>query len=92
MRSRALEARLVRLEMKHGAGQFDGLAYGQAEQLLFDRLHRMAAAAGGIDELMAEWDAATAPEELALVAQIRSHERDVRESYLKMEGRLCPAL
>jgi hypothetical protein len=43
-----------------------------------------------IAELMAEWDASTDPEEVALIAQIRSHERDVRASYLEMEARLCP--
>ena len=90
MRLRALEARIVRLETRHGPGQFDYLSYEQAEQFLFDRLHRLATAAGGIDELMAEWDAATHPEEQACIAQIRSHERDVRASYLEMETRLCP--
>ena len=86
----ALEARLIRLETKRGTGQFDGLSYEQIERALFDRLHRLATVAGGIDELMAEWDAATNPEEQACIAQIRSHERDVRASYLEMEARLCP--
>ncbi len=90
MRLKALEARLVRCEMKHGTGQFDGLSYEEVEQALFDRLHRLATAAGGIDDLMAEWDASTGPEEQSLIAQIRSHERDVRASYLEMEARLCP--
>jgi hypothetical protein len=90
MRLKALEARVARLEAKRGTGQFDGLSYEQVEQLLFDRLHRLASAAGGIDELMAEWDAETDPKHLALIAQIRSHERDVRENYLEMEARLCP--
>lgn len=90
MRLKALETRLVRLEAERGTGRFDGLSYEQVEQLLFDRLHRLASAAGGIDELMTDWDASTDPEEVALIAQIRSHERDVRASYLEMEARLCP--
>lgn len=90
MRLKALEARLVRLEAKRGTGQFDGLFYEQIEQLLFDRLHRLASAAGGINELMAEWDAETDTKHCALIAEIRSHERDVRTSYLEMEARLCP--
>jgi hypothetical protein len=90
MRLRALEARIIRLETRHGPGQFDHLSYEQAERFLFDRLHRLATAAGGIDELMAEWDAATDPKELSLIAQIRFHERGVRGSYLEMEARLCP--
>lgn len=90
MRLRALEARLARLEAKRGAGQFDGLPYERVEQLLFDRLHRLVCTAGGIDELMAEWDAETDPEHCAVIAQIRSHERDVRASYREMEARLCP--
>jgi hypothetical protein len=89
MRLRALEARIIRLEAKRGTGQFDGLSYEQIEQALFERLHRLASAAGGIDELMAEWDASIDPEERSLIAQIRSHERDVRASYLEMEARLC---
>jgi hypothetical protein len=90
MRLKALEARLVRLEMKRGTGQFDGLSYEEVEQALFDRLHRLATAAGGIDELMADWRTAIDPEERACIAQIRSHQRDVRASYLEMETRLCP--
>ncbi|GJE52652.1 hypothetical protein GOFOIKOB_5726 [Methylobacterium tardum] len=90
MRLKALEARLVRLETRHGPGRFDHLSCEQAEQFLFERLHRLATAAGGIDELMAEWNAATDPEEQTRIAQIRSHERDVRASYLEMEARLCP--
>lgn len=90
MRLKALEARLVRLETKHGTGQFDHMTYEEVERALFDRLHRMAGAVGGIDELMADWDAETDPEHCALIAQIRSHERDVRASYLEMESRLCP--
>ena len=90
MRLRALEARVVRLEAKRGTDRFDGLSYEEVEQALFDRLHRLATAAGGIDELLAEWDASTDPEEQSLIAQIRSHERDVRASYLEMEARLCP--
>ncbi|MEE7449997.1 hypothetical protein MRF4_20515 [Methylobacterium radiotolerans] len=90
MRLKALEARLVRLETRHGPGQFAHLTYEEAEQALFDRLHRMVDAAGGIDELMAEWDVETDLEPLALIAQIRSCERDVRVSYLEMEARLCP--
>ncbi|KAA0122856.1 hypothetical protein CIW48_15555 [Methylobacterium sp. P1-11] len=92
MNLKALEARLIRLETKHGTGQFDHMTYEEVELALFGRLHRMAGAAGGIDELMAEWDAETDPEHRALIAQIRSHERDVRESYLEMEARLCPRL
>ncbi|MDN3573366.1 hypothetical protein [Methylobacterium longum] len=92
MSLKALEARVVRLEAKRGTGRFAHLSYEEAEAALFDRLHRLATAAGGIDELMAEWDATTDPEELALIAQIRSHARDVRESYLEMEARLCPRL
>jgi len=84
MRPKAFEARVVRLEVKCGTGRFDGLSYEQAEQLVFDRLHRLATAAGGIDELMAEWDAATDPEKRSLIAQIRSHARDVHASYLEM--------
>ncbi|MCJ2102239.1 hypothetical protein [Methylobacterium sp. E-046] len=76
--------------MKRGTGRFDGLSYEEIEQALFENLHKMATAAGGIDELMAEWDDATDQEELALIAQIRSHQRDVRASYLEMEARLCP--
>lgn len=90
MSLKALDARLVRLETKHGTGQFDHMTYEEVEQALFDHLHRLATAAGGIDELMAEWDAETDPEHLALIAQIRSCERDVRASYLEMEARLCP--
>ena len=90
MRLKTLEARVIRLEAKRGTGQFDGLSYEKAEQALFDRLHRLATAAGGIDELVAEWDAAADPEEQRLIARIRSHERDVRASYLEMEARLCP--
>jgi len=90
MRLSALETRIIRLEARRGISQFDGLSYEQIEQALFDRLHRLASAAGGIDELMAKWDAATASEEQSLIAQIRSHERDVRDSYLEMEARLCP--
>lgn len=90
MRLRTLEARIVRLETRHGPGRFDHLSYEQAEQLLFGRLHRLASAAGGIDELMVEWDAETDPKHCALIAEIRSHERDVRASYLEMEARLCP--
>jgi hypothetical protein len=90
MRLKALETRLVRLEAKRGTGRFDKLSYEQIEQALFDRLHRLATAAGGIDELLVEWDATTDPEELALIAQIRSYERDVRTNYLEMEARLCP--
>lgn len=90
MRLRALEARIIRLEAKRGPGRFDGLSYEEIEAVLFDRLHRLATAAGGIDKLLAEWDAATDPEERSLIAQIRSHERDVRESYLEREARLCP--
>jgi hypothetical protein len=90
MRLKALETRLVRLEAKRGTGRFDKLSYEQIEQALFDRLHRLATAAGGIAELLVEWDATTNPEELALIAQIRSHERDVRTNYLEMEARLCP--
>ncbi len=90
MTLKSLEACLVRLETKRGTGQFDGLPYEKVEQALFDRLHRLACAAGGIDELMAEWDAETDPEHLALIAQIQSHERDVRASYIEMEARLCP--
>lgn len=90
MSLKSLEARLLRLETKHGTGRFDHMTYEEVEQALLDRLHRMADAAGGIDELMAEWDAETAPEHCALIAQIRSHERDVRASYLEMEARLCP--
>lgn len=89
MSLKALEARITRLEAKRGTGRFDSLPYEQLEQLLFDRLHRLATAAGGIDELMAEWDGTTDPEERELIARIRSHERDVRESYLEMEARLC---
>jgi hypothetical protein len=90
MRLRALEARIVRLEAKRGTGRFDGLSYAEVEQALFDRLHRLATAAGGIDELMAEWDAETDPEHCAVIAQIKSHERDVRASYREVEARLCP--
>lgn len=90
MRLRALEVRLARLEAQHGTGRYDHLSYEQVEQVLFDRLHKMATAAGGIDELMAEWDAATDPEERALIAEIRSHDCDVRERYIEMEARLCP--
>lgn len=90
MRLKVLEARVARFEAKCGLGRFDHLSYDQAEQFLFDRLRRLATAAGGIDELMAEWDAATDPKELALIAQIRSHQRDVRDSYLEVETRLCP--
>lgn len=90
MSLKALEARLARLETKHGTGQFDHMTYEEVEQALFDRLHRMVDAAGGIDELMAEWDAETEPQHCALIAQIRSHDCDVRESYLEMEARLCP--
>jgi hypothetical protein len=90
MTLKSLEARLVRLETKRGTGQFDGLPYEELERALYDRLHRLARAAGGIDELMAEWDAETDPEHLALIAQIRSRERDVRASYIEMEARLCP--
>lgn len=90
MNLKALEARLVRLEMKHGTGQFDHMTYEEVEQALFDRLHRMASAAGGIDALMVDWDAKSDPEHCALIAQIRSHKRDVRASYLVMEARLCP--
>ena len=60
------------------------------EQALFDRLHRLTRVAGGIDALMAEWDVETDPRHLALIAQVRSHERDVRASYIEMEARLCP--
>ena len=66
------------------------MPYEEIEQALFDRLHRLASAAGGIEELMVEWDAEADPEHCALIAQIRSHERDVRASYLEMEARLCP--
>lgn len=90
MRLKALETRLVRLEAKRGTGRFDGLPYEQVVAALFDRLHRLATATGGIDELLVQWDAATDPEERSLIAQIRSHERDVRASYLEMEARLCP--
>ena len=90
MTLKSLEARLVRLEEKRGTGQFDGLPYQKVEQALFERLHRLACAAGGIDDLMVEWDVETDPEHLALIAQIRSHERDVRASCIEMEGRLCP--
>ena len=90
MRLKTLEARVIRLEAKRGTGRFDHLSYEQAEQALFDRLHRLATAAGGIDDLMAEWDAETDPGHCALIAQIRSHERDVRASYLEIETRLCP--
>ena len=90
MRLKALEARVVRLEAKRGTSRFDHLSYEQAEQFLFDRLHKLATAAGGIDELMDEWDAETDPEHSALIAQIRSHERDVRASYLEMEACRCP--
>jgi hypothetical protein len=89
MRLKALEARVVRLEAKR-SGRFDGLPYEEVEKALFDRLHELATAAGDIDQLMAEWDASTDPEEQSLIAQIRSHERDVRASYLEMEARLCP--
>jgi hypothetical protein len=85
-----LKTRLDRLEAKRGTGRFDRLSYEQIERALFDNLHRLATAAGGIDALMAEWDAETDPEHLALIAQIRSHERDVRASYVEMEARLCP--
>ncbi|MCJ2103171.1 hypothetical protein [Methylobacterium sp. E-046] len=90
MRLKALEARVIRLEAKSGTGRFNGLSYEEIEQALFDRLHRLASAAGGIEELMAEWDASTDPEERSLIAQIGSHKRDVRQSYLEMEARLCP--
>ncbi|MHB2208656.1 hypothetical protein [Methylobacterium sp. CM6257] len=90
MRLRALEARLARLEAQRGTGRYDHLSYEEVEQLLFDRLHRLVTAAGGIDELMAEWDAATDPEERALIVEIRAHDRDVREHYIEMEARLCP--
>ncbi|MHB2204918.1 hypothetical protein [Methylobacterium sp. CM6257] len=90
MRLRALEARLARLEAQRGTGRYDHLSYEEVERVLFDRLQKMATAAGGIDQLMAEWDAATDPEERALIAEIRAHDRDVREHYIEMEARLCP--
>jgi hypothetical protein len=54
MRLRALEARIVRLEAKRGTGRFDHLSYQEIEAALFARLHRLATAAGGIDELMTQ--------------------------------------
>lgn len=51
MRLKALEARIIRLEARRGIGRFDGLSYERLERLVFDCLHRLATAAGGIDEL-----------------------------------------
>jgi hypothetical protein len=90
MRLRALEGRLVRLEAKRGTGRFDRLSYEEVEAVLFDRLHRLATAAGGIDALMTEWDAETDPKELALIASIRACDRDVKSYYRELESRLCP--
>ena len=85
-----LKSRLDRLEAKRGTSRFDHLSYEELEAACFERMHRLVTAAGGIDELMAEWDVETDPEHLGLIAQIRSHERDVRATYIEMEARLCP--
>lgn len=90
MSLRTLEARMTRLEAKRGTGRFDGLPYDQIEHLLFNRLHRLASAVGGIDELMTDWDSTNDPEERSLITRVRSHVRNVRGSYLEMEARLCP--
>jgi hypothetical protein len=58
--------------------------------VLFDRLHRPATAAGGIDALVPEWDAEADPEHRGPIAQIRFCGRDVRARYLELEARLCP--
>jgi hypothetical protein len=88
MRIKEIETRIGRLEAKRGSGGFNHLSYDQAEQALFNRLHRLAAAAGGIDELMDDWDAATDPQERRLIVRIRSCDRDVATYYRDLRARL----
>ncbi|MCJ2055778.1 hypothetical protein MKL09_04355 [Methylobacterium sp. J-048] len=88
MRIREIETRIARLEAKRGNGRFDHLSYDQAERALFDRLHRLAADAGGIDELMDAWDAERDPEQRTLIARIRSCDHDVATYYRDLKARL----
>ena len=88
MRIREIETRLARLEAKRGTGRFDHLSYDQAKRALFDRLHGLATAASGIDELMDEWDTAEDPQERRLIARIRSCDHDVATYYRDLRARL----
>ncbi|TXN00492.1 hypothetical protein FV242_21900 [Methylobacterium sp. WL64] len=88
MRIREIETRIARLEAKRGTDRFDHLSYDQAELALFDRLHRSSIKAGGIDELMDEWDAAEDPQEQHLIARIRHCTHDVATYYRDLRARL----
>lgn len=88
MTNRSIDARVRRLEAKRGTGRFDRMSFGQIEQALFARLHRLATAAGGIDALMDEWDAVEDPQERRLIARIRSCDRDVATYYRDLRARL----
>lgn len=65
------------------------MSFDQVERVLFNDLHALAAKAGGIDELMDQWDAATDPQERQIIARIRSCDRDVATYYRDLEARLC---
>jgi hypothetical protein len=88
MRIREIESRIERLEAKRGTGQFDHLSYDQAERALLRRLNKLATKAGGIDDLMDEWNAAEDPQERQPIARIRACDHDVATYYRDLRVRL----
>lgn len=88
MRIREIETRISRLEAKRGESGFEHLTFDQVERVLFNDLHALVTRAGGVDELMAEWDAAEDPQERRLIERIRSCGRDVATYYWDLRARL----
>jgi hypothetical protein len=86
-----LKSRLDRLEAKRGTGRFDHLSYEELEAAIFERMHRLVTAAGGIEQLFCWMDNHTDPKTQESWRKVQTPRRDLRADYLRWEGRFCSA-
>ena len=89
MKLSTLKTRLDRLEAKRGTGRFDHLSYEELEAAIFERMHRLVTAAGGIEQLFDWMDNQTDPKTQESWRKIQTPRRDIRADYLRWEARFC---